>query len=90
VPLNIKNVEVENLAAEVASIARETKTEAIRRALEERKARLMAGSGRPRSKQAMMRYLERMVWPRIPPAVRGKPLNKREREKILGYGPDGV
>ena len=38
--LNIKNPEVERLATEVANLARETKTEAIRRALEERKARL--------------------------------------------------
>jgi antitoxin VapB len=37
--LNIKNPEVERLATEVALLARETKTEAIRRALEERKAR---------------------------------------------------
>jgi len=41
--LNIKNPEVERLATEVAQLARETKTEAIRRALEERKARLKVG-----------------------------------------------
>ena len=35
--LNIKNTEVERLAAEVAELSQETKTEAIRRALEERK-----------------------------------------------------
>jgi antitoxin VapB len=34
--LNIKNPQVEQLAAEVARLAHETKTEAIRRALEER------------------------------------------------------
>ena len=38
--LNIKNPRVERLAAEVAKLARESKTEAIGRALEERKARL--------------------------------------------------
>ena len=38
--LNIKNPEVEILAAEVARLAQETKTEAIRQALLERKARL--------------------------------------------------
>ncbi len=38
--LNIKNARVERLATEVAQMARETKTEAIRRALEDRKARL--------------------------------------------------
>jgi hypothetical protein len=34
--LNIKNVEVERLAEEFARFAGETKTEAVRRALEER------------------------------------------------------
>ena len=34
--LNIKNPEVEQLAAEIASMMRESKTEAIRRALLER------------------------------------------------------
>ncbi|MGD0436304.1 MAG: type II toxin-antitoxin system VapB family antitoxin, partial [Bryobacteraceae bacterium] len=38
--LNIKNIEVERLADEVARLTKETKTEAIRRALVERKARL--------------------------------------------------
>jgi antitoxin VapB len=40
VPLNIKNAEVETLVAEVARLAGESKTEAVRRALEERRARL--------------------------------------------------
>lgn len=39
--LNIKHAAVERLAAEVAQIARETKTEAIRRALQDRKNRLV-------------------------------------------------
>jgi len=38
--LNIKNIEVERLAAQIAEITGETKTEAIRRALLERKDRL--------------------------------------------------
>jgi Rv0623-like transcription factor len=42
--LNIKNPEVERLAQEVASLAKETKTEAIRRALMERRP-----DGGPRS-----------------------------------------
>jgi antitoxin VapB len=88
--LNIKNREVERLAAEVAEMARETKTEAIRRALEERKQRL--GSGRPgrRTKEDLLKFFEREVWPHIPPEVLGKPITKEEREEILGYGPDGV
>jgi len=38
--LNIKNRRVEDLANEIAEITGETKTEAIRRALEERRQRL--------------------------------------------------
>ena len=38
--LNIKNDEVERLAKEVSELAHESKTEAIRKALEERKLRL--------------------------------------------------
>jgi antitoxin VapB len=38
--LNIKNPEVVQLAAEVARMADETKTEAVRQALAERKVRL--------------------------------------------------
>ena len=88
--LNIKNAEVERLAGEVAELAQETKTEAIRRALEQRLATLAAEGGRKRSKERMIEYLQKVVWPSIPEEVRGKRLTKREREKILGYGPDGV
>ena len=38
--LNIKNPEVERLAAEASRLAGESKTESIRKALEERVARL--------------------------------------------------
>ena len=44
--LNIKNPEVVRLAGEVPKLAKETKTEAIRRALEERKERLRLRGGK--------------------------------------------
>jgi antitoxin VapB len=87
--LNIKNPEVERLATEVAEMAKESKTEAIRRALEERKVRLRSrGTQRDKTKR-LIEYLERYVWPTIPPELRGKGITKEEREKILGYGPQG-
>jgi antitoxin VapB len=89
-PLNIKNPEVERLATEVASLAHETKTEAIRRALEERKARLAATHGRPQNQERLVEFLEKSIWSKIPADVLGKQLSKREREEILGYGPEGV
>jgi antitoxin VapB len=88
VALNIKNPEVEKLAAEVAELAQETKTEAIRRALAERKEKLESRPARKR-KRDVRAALERYIWPFIPPEARGKTITKEEREEILGIGPDG-
>ena len=88
--LNIKNSEAERLAAEVAEMAGETKTEAIKKALEERKERL-ALQGAPGNRIARWRkFLEEEVWPTLPPNERGRVMSKREKEEILGYGPEGV
>jgi antitoxin VapB len=85
--LNIKNLDVERLAAEVAGLAHETKTEAIRRALLERRARLQARTGK--SRKSLREYMERNVWPLIPPAELGRVLTQEEQDHILGYGPEG-
>jgi hypothetical protein len=34
--------------------------------------------------------LEEEIWPIIPRALLGTRLSRREKERILGYGPDGV
>ena len=87
--LNIKNQEVEELAAEIARLTKETKTEAIRRALLERKARLrLRPSPLPR-RARLAALLQNRIWPEIPAEIRGKTVTKEEREKILGYGPEG-
>ncbi len=89
-PLNIKNSEVERLATEVAALTGESKTEAIRQALLERRSRLryrvrdFGRAGRVR------RFLEREVWARVPERQLGRAPTKEEREVILGYGPEGV
>ena len=88
--LNIKNQRVESLAAEVAKLAGETKTEAVKKALEERRARLASGRLRRDRASEVMRFLEREVWPKVPRKLLGRGVSKREREKILGYGPKGV
>ena len=87
--LNLKNPEVEGLASEVARLAGETKTEAIRRALIERKARLQAASVRPHGRARFIDFLERSVWPHIVPGALGRPVSKEEEDEILGYGPEG-
>lgn len=89
-PLNIKNPEVERLVDEVAKVTGESKTEAVRKALEERRERL-AFQVPPRDRRAeVLRFLEREVWPRVPPELLGRGLSKEEQEEILGYGPEGV
>ena len=87
--LNIKNPEVVQLTTEVARMAGETKTEAIRQALIERKARLQARGGKVGRKESLLEYFERNVWPMIPADELGKTLTHEEEDEILGYGPDG-
>jgi antitoxin VapB len=90
VALNIKNVEVERLAEEASRLAGETKTESIRRALEERLARLRLRIVKRDREAEMLRYLEREVWPAVPRELLGKRLTRREEDRILGYGPEGA
>lgn len=87
--LNIKNVEVERLATEVSHLTGESKTEAIRKALAERRERLALAGGTERSGD-LLRWLREEVWPQIPANQRGRRLTTEEEANILGYGPDGV
>jgi antitoxin VapB len=88
--LNIKNPTVERLAEEVAQLTGESKTEAIRKALEERLARLRFRlSGDDREKR-LCRFLEQEVWPLVPADQLGKKLSRDEEDIILDYGPAGV
>lgn len=90
VALNIKNHEVESLATEVARMAGESKTEAVRQALAERKARLSLRIDASSRQARVRRFLERDVWPHVPPSERGRRLTREEEDAVLGYGPDGV
>ncbi len=69
--LNLKNSEVERLAGEVASLAGESKTEAIRRALEDRRDRLSYRLGGLDRGQRLRDLLEHEIWPMIPRALLG-------------------
>lgn len=89
-PLNIKNAEVEALVDEVARLARESKTEAVRRALLERRERLVLRvSGQSRAAR-LQRFLASEVWPLVPPDERGRRLSRAEEDELLGYGPEGT
>ncbi len=87
--LNIKDPVTEKLAAEVALLAGETKTGAIRKSLLERKDRLSLRNLHADREAGLRRFLEDEVWPLLPAARRRK-LTKKQREAILGYGPEGV
>jgi len=87
--LNIKNGQVERLAAEVARLTGESKTEAIRRALEERRNRLKATTSSTR-RARVIRFLEKKVWTTLPKSQVGRRLSPQEEDEILGYGRNGV
>jgi antitoxin VapB len=87
--LNIKNTAVEQLAEEVARLTGESKTEAIRKALDERRRRLKGPSTRER-RQRVVRLLETKIWPTIPKKFLGRRPTGAEEDAILGYGPEGV
>jgi len=90
VALNIKNAEVERLATEVARLAGESKTESVRRALEERVARLRLRVVSTNRAADVVRYLEREVWPLVPKRALGRRLTRSQEDRILGYGREGV
>lgn len=87
--MNLKDDRVEALAAEVAALTGESKTAAVRQALQERRDRLLRRQHLKR-RGDLWHYMETEIWSHIPPEVLGKPISKAEREEILGYGPDGV
>ncbi|HRN68453.1 MAG TPA: type II toxin-antitoxin system VapB family antitoxin [Promineifilum sp.] len=88
--LNIKNPEVERLLDDIVGMTGESKTEAIRKALDERRRRLQLQSVAPRSEARLHAFLENEIWPQVPPELLGKPITKEEEEAILGYGELGV
>ena len=87
--LNLKNPEVERLAAEVARLTGESKTEAIRRSLDERRQRLRGVPASARRRR-VLRFLERRVWSAIPKDQLGRRLTREEEDQLLGFGPAGV
>jgi len=90
VALTIKNAEVERLATEVARLAGESKTQAVKIALEERRRRLTNGIDPEARAAGALEWLEREVWSHVPPELRGQPHDPHADDEILGYGPDGV
>jgi antitoxin VapB len=88
--LNIKDKETEKLAAEVAAITGESKTRAVKVALQERRQRLAVRVIRRDRAADLRRFLEQEVWSQVPRKLLGRRVTRRERERILGYGSEGV
>ncbi len=88
--LNIDNQDVEKLLEEVIQITGESRTEAIRKALEERRHRLALRAATPRDDLRLLSFLQEEVWPQIPSERLGVRLSKEEEEEILGYGEQGA
>lgn len=88
--LSIKSPEVEKLVEALAEMTGESKTEAVRRALVERRERLGLQRGRRERGSDFLRFLEEEVWPKAPPGQLGRRLSREEEDEILGYGPEGV
>jgi antitoxin VapB len=73
----------------VARLTGESKTEAIRRALDERRRRLTRAPVEQR-RARVLRWLEKKVWRTLPQRERGRRLTRAEEDDILGFGPGGV
>jgi len=86
--LNIKNPEVEQLAAEIASMMRESKTRPF-------DALYWNAAAGFRLKTATVFWHKtqgihgKNVWPLIPERQMGRRLSREEEDQILGYGPQG-
>jgi len=90
VALTIKNAEVERLATEVAQLTGESKTQAVKVALEERRRRLTSGIDPAARAAEALEWLEQEVWVHVPAELRGHPHDSHADDELLGYGPDGV
>jgi antitoxin VapB len=88
--LNIKDSETIRLADELAALTGETKTHAVKTALEDRTRRLARGVSTAERTRRLTDLLAGEIWPQIPPEVLGKQISRERREAILGYGPEGV
>src|SRR5437879_12811085 len=86
VALNIKDRETERLAAEVAALAGESKTRAVKVALQERRARLAVRGGARDPHADFVRFLETEVWPEVPRKALGRGAGRRGRGALLGSG----
>jgi antitoxin VapB len=88
--VHINNQDVETLLSELMQLTGESRTEAMRKALNARRQELTVHSGPARRKSRLHAFLTDELWPRIPAEQLGKRLTKQAEEEILGYGEFGA
>ena len=81
--LSIKNREVESLLAELVAVTGESKTEAVRKALEERRRRLALQAVSPEPRVQLLAFFEEEIWSRVPAEEMGRCMSKEEEEQVL-------
>lgn len=81
--LNIRNAAVEQLGSELAMITGDSKTQAVKIALEERRERLALEQDQ--KLKSTLEWLQKEVWPRVPLEVRAK-MTLNEEDLTLGQG----
>lgn len=82
--LNIEHPEVERLATEVAALTGESRIEAIRQALLERRHGLRRALPRSVRIDQIRDFLQTEVWSRVPHNQVGHAPTKAERAEVLG------
>jgi len=88
--IDFEDAEMQRLATEVAKLTGVTETAAAREALREKRERLESKPRRQTKYPTMREWMEKEIWPHVPPEELGKPpLTKAEVEEILGIGPEG-
>ncbi len=85
--IHIKNPAVTRLAAELASLTGESRTEAIRKALEEKMARLLCRAARQARRAEMAQILGCEARGMLRAGKRKAVLKAEEVQELLAYGP---
>ncbi len=82
--LTMKNPEVVRLADELSRLTGETKTEAVRRALVDRRLKLVQRGGLLDRRTRIVEFLESELWPLVPPDQLGRAMADDEIHALLG------
>jgi antitoxin VapB len=82
----INNQDVEKLLNDIVKLTGESRTEAVRKALKERRLRITKHLDVSPDEERLLNFLEDEIWCQIPAEVLGTSLTKAEEKSNLGYG----